>query len=152
MCIRDRPAHHLLVEGRRLHLEEYWDFSTTRTATRCGSVTAVAASLRTAVRRELQHQTNAGLLYSGGTASSALLSVTPATLGMPITVRTDQDPAELTRSNAAASMLGRIRELEMPEQRVSSLVETVAVANGEPFADPSAVTQLAICTAAARHT
>ena len=146
-----QPAHYLLVEGRRLHLEEYWDFPTTRTATRCGSVTAVAASLRTSVRHELSHHKEAALLYSGGTASSAILPVTPETLGMPITVRTDQDPAELARSDAAASMLGRSRELEMPEQRVSSLIESIAAANGEPFADPSAVTQLAIYAAAARH-
>ena len=146
-----QPAQYLVAEGRRLHLDEYWDFSTTRTATRCGSVTTVAASLRAAVRREIKHETHEALLYSGGAASSALLSVTPTTLGMPITVRTDQDPAELARSDAAASMLGRTRELETAEQQVSSLVESVAAANGEPFADPSAVTQLAICTAAARH-
>jgi asparagine synthase (glutamine-hydrolysing) len=107
--------------------------------------------LRAAVRHELKHQKHEALLYSGGTPSSALLSVAPATLGKPITVQTDQDPAELARSDAAASMLGRIRELEMLQQPVSSLVETVAATSGEPFADPSAVTQLAICTAAARH-
>jgi asparagine synthase (glutamine-hydrolysing) len=146
-----QPAHYLLVEGRRLHLEEYWDFSTPRTATRCGSVTAIAASLRTAVRHELRHQKHEALLYSGDTASSALLSVAPATLDKPITVQTDQDPAELARSDAAASMLGRIRQLEMLGQPLSSLVETAAATSGEPFADPSAVTQLAICTAAARH-
>jgi asparagine synthase (glutamine-hydrolysing) len=146
-----QPAHYLLVEGQRLQDEEYWDFPTPRTATRCGSVTAIAASLRTAVRHELQHQQHAALLYSGGTASSALLSVTPATLGVPITVHTDQDPAELTRSDAAASTLGRVRQLEGLEQSVSSLVETVAATSGEPFADPSAVTELAIYTAGARH-
>jgi len=146
-----QPAHYALIEGRRLHLEEYWDFSTPRTATRCGSVTAIASSLRTAVRHELKQNKAEALLYSGGTASTALLSVTPATSGMPVTVHTDQEPAELTRSFAAASMLGRIRELEKLEHSVSSLVETLAAVSGEPFADPSAVTQLAICTAAARH-
>ena len=146
-----QPAQYLLIEDRRLHLEEYWDFSTPRSATRCGSVTAVAASLRTAVRHELKHHKREAMLYSGGTASTALVSVTPTTLGMPVTVHTDQDPAELTRSDAAASMLGRIRELDTLEQPVSSLVETVAAASSEPLADPSAVLQLAICTVAARH-
>src|SRR5262245_38135820 len=146
-----QPAHYLLVEGRRLHLEEYWDFSTPRTANRCGSVTAIAASLRTAAGHELKHQKQAALLYSGGTASSALLSVMPTTSGAPITVHTDQDPAELTRSYAAASMLGRTRDLETIEHPISSFLETLAAASGEPFADPSAVVQLAICTAAARR-
>jgi asparagine synthase (glutamine-hydrolysing) len=147
-----QPAHYLLVEGRRLLLEQYSDFSTSRTATRRGSVTAVAASLRTAVRRELKREKPEALLYSGGAASSALLSVTPASLAMPITVRTDQDPAELARSDAAALVLGRTRALETVETQVSSLVDAVVAANGEPLADPSAVTQFAIFTAAARHT
>lgn len=146
-----QAAHYLLVEGRRLHLEEYWDFPTPRTVTRCGSATAVATSLRNVVRRELRGQHPEALLYSGGIASSALLSVTPATSGTARTVQVDQDPAELVRSDAAASMLGRVRELETLEHPVSSLIETLAATSGEPFADPSALTQLAICTVAARR-
>jgi asparagine synthase (glutamine-hydrolysing) len=145
-----QPAHYLLVEGQRLHLEEYWDFPTPRTATRYGSTTAIAASLRSAVRHALRDQKPETLLYSGGTASSALLSVTPATVGLPMTVHVDQDPAELARSDAAASILGRVRDLETLEHPVASLVE-VAAKSGEPFADPSALTQLAICTVAARR-
>jgi len=145
-----QPAHYLLVEGRRLHLEEYWDFPTPRTATRSGSPTAIAISLRSAIRRELKEQTEA-LLYSGGIASSALLCVSPGPLGIPITVHVDQDPAELARSEQAASLLGRVRELETLEQPVSSLIETLAATSGEPFADPSALNQFAICTAAARR-
>src|SRR5262245_48931031 len=140
-----QPAHYLLVDGHRLHLEEYWDFTTPRTATRCGSATAIAASLRRAVRHELKDQKHQALLYSGGTASSALLSVTPATLGTPVTVHVDQDPTELVRSEAAASMLGRTRELETAERSLFSLVEKLAAASSEPFADPSALTQIAIC-------
>jgi asparagine synthase (glutamine-hydrolysing) len=146
-----QPAHYLLVEGQRLHLEEYWDFPTPRTATRCGSVTAIGASLRSVVCHELKDQNHQALLYSGGIASSALLSVTPAHLGIARTVQVDQDPAELARSDAAASILGRTRELERLEHPVSSLVGTLAATCGEPFADPSALTQLAICTAAARR-
>jgi len=147
-----QPAHYLLVEGGQLRLEEYWDFPTPRTATRCGSVTAIAASLRSAVvRHQLKGQNQEALLYSGGIASSAVLSVTPAKLGIPRTVQLDQDPAELARSEAAASIFGHIRELETLEHPVSSLVETLAATCGEPYADPSALTQLAICTAAARR-
>ncbi len=146
-----QPAHYLLVDGRRFHLEEYRDYPTPRTATRYGSATAIAAGLRSAVRHELKERTQQALLYSGGTASSALLSVTPATLGIPVTVHVDQDPAELARSDAAASMLGRSRELETPEHHFFPLVEILAAASGEPFADPSALSQLAICTAAARR-
>jgi asparagine synthase (glutamine-hydrolysing) len=144
-----QPAHYLLVDGHRLRLEEYRDYPTPREATRHGSATAIAAGLRSAVRRQLNDQTHQALLYSGGTASSALLSVTPATVGVPVTVDVDQDPGELARSDAAASMLGRIRDLETPKRPLFSLVETLAAASGEPLGDPSALSQLAICTAAA---
>ena len=146
-----QAAHCLLVEGRRLHLEEYWDFPTPRTTTRCGSSTAVAACLRNACRHELKGQDQKALLYSGGIASSALLSVAPPTSGIAWTLQVDQHPPELARSDAAASMLGRVRELETLERPVVSLLETLAATNGEPFADPSALTHLAICTAAARR-
>ena len=147
-----QPAHYLVVEGRRLHLEEFWDLAVplhSDDGREC--VTAMAAGLNAAVRQELQSATRPGVLYSGGAASGAVLSVVPTTVARPITVHIDQDVAELARSDAAATTLGYARELETLAQPVWSLVEELAAACGEPFADTSAVTQLAICTAAARH-
>jgi asparagine synthase (glutamine-hydrolysing) len=147
-----QPAHYLLVEGRRLHLEEFWDPpAPSRTTTRRGSMTAIAEGLASAVRKESNGQQHEAVLYSGGAASCALLSVTQAASEIAITVHTDQDPAELARSGAAAAALGCTHELETLAHPVASLVETLAAASGEPFADPFAVTQLAICDAAARH-
>jgi asparagine synthase (glutamine-hydrolysing) len=146
-----QPAHYLLVEGRCLHLEEFWDFPMpSRSAARNGLV-AIAGTLKDAVRRETTDHRGAALLYSGGTASSALLSVTPPASGIAITVDADQDPSDLTRSNAAAAHLGRIRELETPTAPMSLLVEELAEVSGEPLADPAALTQLAICKVAARR-
>jgi asparagine synthase (glutamine-hydrolysing) len=147
-----QPAHYLVVEGRRLHLQEFWDLPVASDLGHQGaSATAVATGLRAAVRRELKDVTRPSLLYSGGLASCALLSVAPTTLGSPITVHIDQDLPELARSDAAAGILGHGRGLETLAHPVSSLVEDLAAASGEPFADPSALTQLAVCTAAARH-
>jgi asparagine synthase (glutamine-hydrolysing) len=108
-------------------------------------------ALKSAVRRDLKDHKQAGLLYSGGIASCALLSAAPATAGVPITVDVDQDASELTRSDAAAAHLGRVRELEAISQSMSSLAEELTAISGEPAGDPSAVTQLAVCKAAARH-
>jgi asparagine synthase (glutamine-hydrolysing) len=144
------PAHFLVVEGRRLHVEEYWDLPVPSKVIAPRDVpTAVEGALKAAVRRHLKDSRDAGLLYSGGTASCALLSVVNGKAGVPITVDVDQDPSELARSDAAAAHLGRVRELETITRPMSSLVEELTVAGGEPVADPSAVTQLAVCQAAA---
>jgi asparagine synthase (glutamine-hydrolysing) len=146
------PAQLLIVEGRCLHVEEYWDLSVPvrRTAPR-DVAWAVKGLLKSAVRGQLQDQPTAGLLYSGGIASCSLLSAAPAGAGTPITVDIDQDPSELARSDGAAAHLGRIRELEYLTQPVTALVDELAGYCGEPIADPSAMAQFAICTAAQRH-
>ena len=146
------PAHFLVVEGRRLHLEEFWDLpvSSPTTAPR-DAVWAVKGALTATVRRELKEHRQAALLYSGGIASCALLSAADRNAGIAVTVDIDQDPADLTRSDAAAAHLGRVRELEMITRPVSSLIDELTAVSGEPIADPSALAQFAICRAAAKH-
>jgi asparagine synthase (glutamine-hydrolysing) len=146
------PAHFLIVDGRRLHVEEYWDLPVPSHETAPRDVAwAIRGALKAAVRRDMKDQKQAGLLYSGGTASCALLAAADTRAGVPITVDFDQDPSELARSDGAAAHLGRVRELETISRSTSSLVEDLTAASGEPVADPSAVTQLAICTAAAKY-
>ena len=146
------PAHLLVIEGRRLHVEEYWDLPVPATGSAPRDVAgAVKGALKSVVRRELKHEPTAGLLYSGGVASCALLSAAPRTSGTPITVDLDQDPSELTRSDAVAAHLGRIRELESVTRPMSALVDELTASSGEPTADPSALAQLAICAAARRR-
>lgn len=146
------PAHFLIVDGRRLHVEEFWDLPVPSKANAPRDLAwALKGALKSAVRRDLKDHKQAGLLYSGGIASCALLSAAPATAGVPITVDVDQDASELTRSDAAAAHLGRVRELEAVSQSMSLLAEELTAISGEPAGDPSAVTQLAVCKAAARH-
>jgi asparagine synthase (glutamine-hydrolysing) len=146
------PAHFLVVDGRRLHVEEFWDLPVpSRAHAPKDLAVALKGALKAAVRRDLKDHRYAGLLYSGGTASCALLSAAPAGAGVPITVDVDVDPSDLTRSDAAAAHLGRLRELETVAQPTSSLVEELTAISGEPVGDPSAVTQLAVCKAAAKH-
>src|SRR5205823_9309001 len=73
-------------------------------------------------------------------------------VALPITVDLEHDPNELTRSDAAAAHLGHVRELETIVRPVSTLAEDVTAASGEPFGDPWALTQFAVCQAAARRT
>jgi asparagine synthase (glutamine-hydrolysing) len=146
------PAHFLVVDGRRLHLEEFWDLPVPSHAHAPRDVAwALKGALKAAVRRDLKDDKHAALLYSGGIGSCALLSAVPANAGVPITVDVEQDPSELTRSDAAAAHLGRVRELETITHPMSSLVEELTAISGEPVGDPSAVTQFAICRATARY-
>jgi asparagine synthase (glutamine-hydrolysing) len=146
------PAHFLIVDGRRLHVEEFWDLPVpSRAHAPKDLAVALKGALKAAVRRDLKDHRYAGLLYSGGTASCALLSAAQANAGVPITVDCDVEPSDLARSDAAAAHLGRLRELETVEQPTSSLVEELTAISGEPVGDPSAVTQLAVCKAAAKH-
>ena len=147
------PAHFLVVDGRRLHLEEYWDLPVPSKASAPRDLpAAIKGTLKASVRRHLKDSRQAGLLYSGGAASSALVSVTDSKAGVTITVDVDQEASELARSDAAAAHVGRIRELETIAQPMSSLIEELTAVSGEPIADPSAVTQLAVFKAAANRT
>jgi asparagine synthase (glutamine-hydrolysing) len=146
------PAQFLVVDGRRLHVEQFWDLPVPSWTSAPRDLTsALTGALKSAARRDLKDQKHAGLLYSGGIASCALLSAAPTGTGVPITVDVDVDASELTRSDAAAAHLGLVRELETIAQPTSSLIEELSAIGGEPIGDPSAVTQLAICKAAARH-
>ncbi len=146
------PAQFLIVDGRRLHVEQFWDLPVPSWTSAPRDLTsALTGALKSAARRDLKDQKHAGLLYSGGIASCALLSAAPTGTGVPITVDVDVDASELTRSDAAAAHLGLVRELETVAQPTSSLIEELSAIGGEPIGDPSAVTQLAICKAAARH-
>lgn len=147
------PAHVLVVDGRRLHLERYWDFPA---ATDRGPIEEQIASLdacvRSAVRRQVKHGRAASLLYSGGTASSVLLAAMPRVEGTVVTVGDDQNPADLARSDAAATHFGRTRELQTAASDIPLLVSEVAAHIEEPIADPGAIAQFAVCAAARRQT
>jgi len=146
------PAHLLVVDGRRLHVEEFWDLPVPSHQTAPRDIAyAITGALKASVRRELKEHKQAAILYSGGTASCALLAAADTKAGVPVTMDIDQDPSELARSDAAAAHLGRVRELETIRWTMSSLVEELSAAGGEPMGDPSAVTQLAICKAAAQY-
>jgi asparagine synthase (glutamine-hydrolysing) len=146
------PAHLIVVEGRRLHVEQYWDLpaSTSSDAAET-TIAALDRCLRGAVRRHLKDPRVDGILYSGSIASSALLSAEPGTTQNIVTVDVEQDASEIERSQAAARYLGRSASVEPGTFGMPLLARELASHLGEPIADPSAVTQFATCVAARRH-
>jgi asparagine synthase (glutamine-hydrolysing) len=146
-------AHLLVIEGRRLHVEPYWDVPRPQRSTLSerDAVASIADRLREATADRANGSDAAGFLYSGGTASTALLAAAPASPGTIVTVALDQDASEVVRSGRAASMLGRPREIESLTPDVPALARRLAAASDEPIADPSAILQLSMCLAARRH-
>jgi asparagine synthase (glutamine-hydrolysing) len=146
-------AHVLVIEGRRLHVEPYWDVPAPARAK--GSepeiVGRVAETLRGAVASYTSANRGAAVLYSGGIASTALLSAAPASAGPVVTVAFDQDASEVARSGRAASMLGRAREIASADADAVTLARQLAATCAEPIGDPSAISQLVICRATRGH-
>ena len=147
-------AHVLIVEGRRLHVEPYWDLPSPATSpveTR-DLLSRTADALRRAVADQANTGAVDGLLYSGGTASTVMMSAAPGVRGRAVTVALDDDVTDVVRSGRAASMLGWTRDLVPFGADAAVLARDLAARCDEPVADPSAIAQLAVCLGASRHT
>jgi len=152
-------AHLLIVEGRRLHVERYWDLPIPAQGSVRGQdiqrVVAfsrdISARLRTAVVDYTADGGANGMLYSGGTASTAMLAASPCTRAAIVTIETGEDPSELVRSRRAANILGRTQQLASLVPDVPFLARTLAAHGDEPVGDPSAIAQLSMCLAARAH-
>jgi asparagine synthetase B (glutamine-hydrolysing) len=113
-------AHLLVVEGRRLTTRRYWDLpATTSDASEREAIDLVESCLRASVAAHTAH--DAALLTSGGVASTALTTVSPAEV-----------PSVTVAANVHADRL----------------VHTLVRVFDEPQGDPVAIEQLAVLDAA----
>ena len=152
-------AHLLIVEGRRLHVERYWDLPLPaersvrgrRVRPAVDLCRDIRARLRTAIADYTVDGGANGVLYSGGTASTAMLAAFPGTSAAIVTVEMGEDPSELARGRRAASMLGRTQQLASLVPDAPFLARTLAAHGDEPVGDPSAIAQLSMCLAARGH-
>jgi asparagine synthase (glutamine-hydrolysing) len=147
------PAQRLVVEGRRLHVSQYWDLPLPDAT---GDEHAIAATfqehLRSAIRAELKDARINGTLYSGGLASAALLASLPTKDGTVVSVAVDDDTAEVARGHAAAQHLGFEPHVEIAVPDVAVVAPQLAAHFDEPLADPAAISQYATVVAARLHT
>jgi asparagine synthase (glutamine-hydrolysing) len=145
------PAQLLQVDGRRIHLEQYWDLPAATPAS--VALDERLATLDARLRTVLHQPASAtpGLLYSGSTASTALLAASTPGVTIPVTVDIEVDASDLTRSETAATWLGHSRQLELAAPEAMTLAAEFAACVHEPIADPAAIVQLAVLQAARRH-
>jgi asparagine synthase (glutamine-hydrolysing) len=144
-------GHLLVVEGRRLHVEPYWDIPAPAhsRAAEPELIVDIAARLRRAVAAHAGD--DAAVLYSGGIPSTTLLAAGMGSLNPVVTVPLDHDAGDLVRSGRAANMLGRARDLEAVTVDAAALARDLAAAGDEPVGDPAAIEQLAVCRGVGRR-
>ena len=146
------PAHRLTVEGRRFHVEQYWDLPAASAAAQDrDTIDELDDRLRAAVGADLKDPRASALLFSGGTASCALL---PHAAAVPaiVTIAVEQEASDLARSHAAVAHFGGQPYIEVAMPDAAVVAVDLAARFEEPMGDPSAVTQYATCVAARMHT
>jgi asparagine synthase (glutamine-hydrolysing) len=144
-------AHVLIVEGHSLRVERYWDLPAPEAAVATDTTDRLSRSLHQVMTAQAADGRVSGLLYSGGVGSTTLLASLPEQVSTIVSVD-EQDGADLARSDRAAAHLGFRRDLETADPQVPLLAQELAAHFAEPIADPAAVSQLALCMAARRHT
>jgi asparagine synthase (glutamine-hydrolysing) len=145
------PAQRLTVEGRRFHLDQFWDLPV---AADTGSdeelSDALDLALRSAVRAHVADPDGTAALYSGGPASTAILTSTPADVAAIFAASLD-DEQEGGRALAVARRLGIEPRLELALPEAASIAPHLAAQLDEPLADPAAVMHYALLVAARAH-
>lgn len=139
------PAHRLTVDGRRLHIERYWSPSGPRSDPD-GRTEAFERELTRAVSEQPD---SAGILYSGGPASAALLACARSTRRRrALTVGLEQDTRELARSHAAARLVDADPIIEIATLDAPQVAADLATWLEEPIADPRVVAHYSVFLAA----
>ena len=146
------PAQRLIVEGRRFHVEQYWDLPhPTAAANELEIVRELDHRLRTAIRTNLKDARVSATLFSGGAASGALLPDAAAAVPTVVITALEQDTRDVARSHAAATHLGGDPRVEVatptfPSSRASGPL--ISMSRSRTRCD----TQYAACVAARSHT
>jgi asparagine synthase (glutamine-hydrolysing) len=155
------PAQRLVLDGRRFHVDEYWDLP--EPDTRWGRspaaaerlTTDIAATLEGTLQHVIRRDAGGGVdatLYSGGLASAALVASGAARAGHVVAVAIDRDTTELAHGFDLARRLECDVQVEIARADAAATVKQIASHLDEPTADPSAVWQYALYAAASAHT
>jgi asparagine synthetase B (glutamine-hydrolysing) len=144
------PAHTLVVDGRRLTTRQYWSFSAAESFR--GPENEAADLLESSLRRSvvsLADESDAGVLVSGGIASTTISTLLPHGRSS-VTAALEESGSDLARLSDAATHLGLRSAIESTRD-ATCIAGLLAQRLDEPVADPAAVAQYAAFVAARRH-
>ena len=146
------PAQRLIVDGRRLHVEQYWDLSASAHHDHSETlVDAVEAQLASVIHTQLADAGANGILYSGGAASASMLAVSPVRDTTVVTIAMNEEAAEIARGYAAATDLGFAPVVDVASPDINVIAQQLATHLDEPVADPSAISQYSTFLAVRPH-
>jgi asparagine synthase (glutamine-hydrolysing) len=156
--VRKLPPASLLVcrRGDRPRLETYWSpvFGMGAAASFEEAADTLLGLLDDAVRAQMIADVPLGAFLSGGVDSSAIVSsmaraggrVKTCTIGFNVAARDERAYAAET-----AALLGADHAEELADFDAAALIDDVARAYGEPFADSSALPSMIVAKLARRH-
>jgi asparagine synthase (glutamine-hydrolysing) len=149
------PGHTLLVEGRRLHRQQYWDLEFTGkgdAAREDEYLDELDAWLAESVRLRLISDVPLGAFLSGGIDSSAVVSTMVRTSNAPVLTMSvgfdAKDYDEVEHALTVARHLGCVAHTRVVTPQVEELLPKLAWHLDEPFADSSAVPTYYVSAAA----
>jgi len=152
------PGHWLKITGRDGHLPEprcYWDVPLGRASVAADPYRELAERLDQAVRIRMASDVPLGAFLSGGVDSSAVVAFMAQAASRPVrTFSIGFGDPRFDESGYAAQVAERYRTdhtVLKVEADAARLVDRLARAYGEPFADPSAVPTFLVCEMARRH-
>lgn len=140
------PGHWLIIEGGEVRDEPWWRvedwLSRGPAANEPQECTMqVRAALDAAVSRQLVADVPVGIFLSGGVDSSAIAAAAMAVQSQPVASYSvgfdfDRGINELPKARAVAARLGLAHhELQVRSADLGGVLQTLAAAHGEPFAD-----------------
>jgi asparagine synthase (glutamine-hydrolysing) len=139
------PGHHLCVEGGRVRVERYWDFSYEPVEVKGEEeyLEELRALLDEAVRLRLVSDVPLGAFLSGGVDSSAVVGLMSRAMSQPVktfSIGFNEDTYnELKYARVAAKAFGTEHHEFIVTPDICDIVDELVWHFDEPFADSSAI-------------
>ncbi|MBV9958745.1 MAG: asparagine synthase (glutamine-hydrolyzing) [Acidobacteria bacterium] len=139
------PGHHLTVEGGRVRVEQYWDFSYEPVEEKREEeyLEELRALLDEAVRLRLVSDVPLGAFLSGGVDSSAVVGLMSRAMSQPVktfSIGFNEDTYnELKYARVAAKAFGTEHHEFIVTPDICEIVDELVWHFDEPFADSSAI-------------
>ncbi|PQA85706.1 asparagine synthase (glutamine-hydrolyzing) [Hyphococcus luteus] len=151
------PAHKLIAErGQTPRIERYWRpvFADAAAAPFEEAADMLRAKIDDAVKLQMLSDAPLGAFLSGGVDSASIVSSMAETGARPVACTIGFDEAGHDEREAAreiAEKFGAVHYEELADCETAALIDKVAAAMGEPFADASALPSYLVAQAARRH-
>ena len=151
------PAHYALFDDKGFRIEEYWniDYTQKLEISEEDALDTFDEKLREATKLRTISDVPLGVLLSGGVDSSLIVALMAQMQDTPVDTFSigfsEKEFNELPYAQQVADRYATNHHPKVLTPDVESLIDTIALRHGEPFADVSAVPSFYVCKAARQH-